>query len=647
MIPCIYLSAFWRRFSVARGLQVLLLCLLLTACTATEKPAPSPGSDTGSGNGSGTASTAESDTDSALTDITELLLTTSNSEGSSTSGVTLLNVAAADDGRIFALYREDTPDARELRVESVDATRSERQRTEHFRVSCDGERLTQSAFSANTWAIVSTDPLVIYNEADGVLCLPSEESSAPKSASEVASEASVVNLSQRMRGASLRSLHGKIWLSITDGFVYELSATGELQLAWTLPAEYSFLTPASGTGENVLTFKTYGISNPELAINLDLDPEKGTFETYTKEDDDVYYSASRHGRLVSTYSERGTTVTLWNAQTTSVYSLDFPAEIQTTMTNRYLSPAVPDLFSAGNQCLLYLASEEGLPASIYLWRFTNSASKDAWTPPVHTPLQVKEAADYGELTARANELGQKYGLQIILGENLPETFANYRAETCTISPVISSALDRLEETLALYPENFFRSLEEGYYRGICIYLTGGLTPLDTSQNISNAGAFTTVDNGLARIAINLGEPVTTGLLVHELTHVLDHRAVQEGWVDENAWNDLNPPEFAYYNAYINEHGESYEQVGSPSNTVGGEVDLEEVYFCDIYSKTFPTEDRARLFERLLSNAKEVDPALRGTHLREKLIYYFQVIRTHLGDDTWPAATTWEAAIEVK
>ena len=36
---------------------------------------------------------------------------------------------------------------------------------------------------------------------------------------------------------------------------------------------------------------------------------------------------------------------------------------------------------------------------------------------------------------------------------------------------------------------------------------------------------------------------------------------------------------------------------------------------------------------------------KGQHVQEKLEYYFRFLRDTLSDDTWPAATEWEKALE--
>jgi hypothetical protein len=72
---------------------------------------------------------------------------------------------------------------------------------------------------------------------------------------------------------------------------------------------------------------------------------------------------------------------------------------------------------------------------------------------------------------------------------------------------------------------------------------------------------------------------------------------------------------------------------------------DEVYFIDPYSKTYAMEDRARLMENLLSGSSPYAYCFQGAHVQEKLRYYFRFLRKTLGDETWPARTSWEEALE--
>ena len=291
-----------------------------------------------------------------------------------------------------------------------------------------------------------------------------------------------------------------------------------------------------------------------------------------------------------------------------------------------------------------LCDEQKQPARIYLWDTANCVSS-RWEGPSETPCDAPSPVDYGELSRKAQRLEEQYGVRILMGENIPTEFTDYTAETVTDPSIMEGSLAVLGNVLSLYPEGFFEQLCGDYYRGVALYLTGEMTPLNADSNISNASAFATESNGLMQIAFDLYDDLDPSTVIHELTHAADYRFLGEGLFSEENWNAMNPDGFSYYYSYIDENGESYEYSGSTDYTAEGGVPSEEVYFIDPYSKTFPMEDRARLMENLLSGQSPYAGAFRSGHVQEKLTYYFRFLREILGDGTWPSSTVWETALK--
>ena len=75
---------------------------------------------------------------------------------------------------------------------------------------------------------------------------------------------------------------------------------------------------------------------------------------------------------------------------------------------------------------------------------------------------------------------------------------------------------------------------------------------------------------------------------------------------------------------------------------------ENTYFIDSYSQTYPTEDRARLFEYLMYNdTEEYSDYLALPHLQDKLKFFFEAIRKGFDSSTWPEKTVWEEKLDEK
>lgn len=293
-----------------------------------------------------------------------------------------------------------------------------------------------------------------------------------------------------------------------------------------------------------------------------------------------------------------------------------------------------------------------------LWTWTESYHLILWDYRAVTPEEVPlpeltpyelPAYDLGALGQRADEMEETYGVRIYLGQEVTDApFPDYTLEASDNLAYISDALDVLEVALSYYPEGYLEQLGGDSVREICFYLSGRMTPLDASVSIDDPGGLSCQVYGLELLAFNV-DYIRPQDVVHELTHVLDHWLEVEGTLDETDWSALNPEDFDYYYAYIDENGESYEWAGDTQYTTWGADyyggDMDSVYFIDPYSTTFPTEDRARLMEYVLASpGGRPDSAFSGVHLQAKLTYYFQCIRDIFDTAGWPEQTSWEAAL---
>ena len=93
---------------------------------------------------------------------------------------------------------------------------------------------------------------------------------------------------------------------------------------------------------------------------------------------------------------------------------------------------------------------------------------------------------------------------------------------------------------------------------------------------------------------------------------------------------------------------SYVQTSAPA-----EEEIDRIWFCDAYSKTFAMEDRARLMEKLLENAAPAsdqdhtdkpDRIFSSPHVQTKLRFYFYTLRQAFENSRWPEETVWEAEL---
>lgn len=487
--------------------------------------------------------------------------------------------------------------------------------------------------------IVSADPLIVHDTMNAIIYMP-----------QTAYETIV--LPRYLADAETSVVNGQLYLTVSRGIVFEVQDDGTLKIVWTLPDNFGWLsTIENGSGE-YLTFNAYDRNNEDTPVRIDLNPSSGNTRYYQPgADDSSYYSASSCGILASAWSSSEEAPSIFDTANGTAKTLRLPSSITSMLSSQSddeaqgLSVRLSRCSVLPDWCCWSLSDSGGKPVRLYLWD-TSADNGESREQPSETAYELPETISYSGLSSKAESLSDQYGVTIVLGDNVPSSFADYNVETQTDAAVIDGALSVLENVLSLYPDGYFPSLKGDYYRDIAIYLTGAMTPVDSSQSISNAGAFTTDENGVAIVALNLEGDLTPATVIHELDHVLNYRLGASGYLDENAWNSMNPSGFDYYYSYIDADGNSYQNTGSTQFTATGESSVDNIWFCDPYSKTFPMEDRARLMENLLDDPDNPDEFYESPHIRQKLTFYFGIIRNILDDGTWPEQTIWEKALSL-
>lgn len=269
------------------------------------------------------------------------------------------------------------------------------------------------------------------------------------------------------------------------------------------------------------------------------------------------------------------------------------------------------------------------------------------------PQKVKSENQYSSGTADTNPadpaeeaaaISEKYGVRILLGEEVPLVYKDYTAARLTAPEKTLAALQELDSTLSLYPPGFFTAVREGFCDSISICLAQDLHAVNDENYIESAYAFTTVQDNTIWLVLNADRPLERGILIHELTHVVDYRLLGMQQLQEEEWNHLNPSSFSYYNSYLDENGTDLRISGSQEYTAASEEDPAGIWFCDAYSKTFAMEDRARLMESLLEENGYTNKVFSSPHVRTKLRFYFYTLRQAFENAGWPEETVWETEL---
>lgn len=222
------------------------------------------------------------------------------------------------------------------------------------------------------------------------------------------------------------------------------------------------------------------------------------------------------------------------------------------------------------------------------WEYEKSPVEDLtdYTEPRHT-RDNPDTEGLAACTQRAKEISQKYGVTLVLDDQLPRpegyTFVyEYQA------PALTYALDVMERVLPIFPEEFLPALENGGLRIGLVRSVDGLTE-DAVPDTDGLQYFV---DGEGCVALAITENLEQAFY-HQLYHVLD-TYVYANSVLLDDWDTLNPKKFAYDGNY-----KDYSQ-----RTDGKYLDGDDRAFVEEFSKTFSTEDRATLFVAAMTEGNE-------------------------------------------
>ncbi len=247
----------------------------------------------------------------------------------------------------------------------------------------------------------------------------------------------------------------------------------------------------------------------------------------------------------------------------------------------------------------------------------------------------------------AEEISERYDVTIYADYGANRTFPDFSAAACTNEADIRKALTMLDDTLGKFPKGFFSEMfssedDVDSDEALVIYLVGKITPI-TEGMTNNPIAFTFREDNKRIMVLDIAshhEMVST--IAHEIMHMIDTYVSEKNYsIDEigfEDWFDYLPERFNYAYSYVDDYGFDY---SDPKYTVGSESD--EIYFIDAYSKTFPGEDKCRIFENLFTGSDHYFKD--NPKLAERARYLCQEIRDAfdcIGEDT---VIEWEKALQ--
>lgn len=253
---------------------------------------------------------------------------------------------------------------------------------------------------------------------------------------------------------------------------------------------------------------------------------------------------------------------------------------------------------------------------------------DAYRASVDGP-ELEDALS--DIRARADELEEKYGITILLGNqaNLPAKYCGKEIIPATDLQQLSAALTVLDEQLARYPAELFAQFQNrAGEEGIVLCLTG-----EISGTLPTAG-YTKLLRERYVLLLDVTAQEIVPTLHHELWHLLEMK-ISTDTFEIAGWSAQNPADFKYSGKY----NTGYLDLTNWTYSAGNGA---ESHFLDPYSRINAREDRAQIWQAILSG--QTQPFVESAYLRQKLQLITQALTTRFADVSWdPALWTLPSA----
>ena len=256
---------------------------------------------------------------------------------------------------------------------------------------------------------------------------------------------------------------------------------------------------------------------------------------------------------------------------------------------------------------------------------------EMYDPRTFFPGEVSE--ELQPLLGIKEEIEDKHGIEISIGKECSSMNGGYAVCALEDYETVKQSLEMLDEELSKYPDNFLEQIKYNGYDTIHFYLASTL--IGMGYGLDYAGGFQNELGNEMLITIDCTIPDDARTTVHhELSHIIDDFIDTKSGFDENAWKSFNPVTEAYTDLYTYDYGMfGYEGMEKFIFDYAYD-DNSGSCFVDCYSMTFPTEDRARIWESVMMMEEASVNFEQSPILTKKLNYYAQCIRQAFDTSGW-------------
>ena len=230
---------------------------------------------------------------------------------------------------------------------------------------------------------------------------------------------------------------------------------------------------------------------------------------------------------------------------------------------------------------------------------------------------TKAKATYEETSAtlkgNSDELklavSSKYSVNIVTGKDAVKDLpGNVKAGIVDDETKIVNAINMLVPLFERFGKTFFEEFRYGTSKGLNLLMVGRTDVTNYGETIDADGAAFKRGDAF-NILVNINSIYVKLSFCHELMHAMEQNSDPDSFFPE--WNYYNPNGFKY--------GDSDTDHRETKYTIG-ELNVDDAYFCDTYSKRNAKEDRARIFENLVGTEKNECCIRTYPHIEAKAVY---------------------------
>lgn len=274
---------------------------------------------------------------------------------------------------------------------------------------------------------------------------------------------------------------------------------------------------------------------------------------------------------------------------------------------------------------------------LYLYDLVSERETTKW------PVTQDERRVEVETNPVVKELNETYGVRIFYGEKCIVKNDEKEVATITNKKQIDHSIKILKKFLEQLSKGLTQEMYEGNRRGLDIYLGGAIE--DKSGVQQSLGGFCFLsDSDRISVVVDTTYPdesvYTT--LAHEFSHAFEFKIQEvidkQGSNYFEAWNQLLPSSIQepYFNTYEEQsNGWDYAPYGTKK----------EIWFVDPYSRTYPTEDRARMFQYMFTPRKgKINENINYRNLKYKARFYSLMMRSCFESCKNAETLVWEQYI---